>query len=199
MAFFLHSNSLCLRVQIKANSHKIQEKLTIVLTIYVDNHIIQIQKKIQFAKAVGAKMLFSQHTWEIMRCQHCQAVFSIQVIKKERRGCMRYCPNCGAEVNENAVVCVRCGSGVYATPAPMPVPAEPQKDTTLQTVIKVFMIIGCVTQGVMLLPLAWCIPLTVHVFKAFKENRPISTGMKIFILLFVNLVAGICLLCMNED
>lgn len=112
---------------------------------------------------------------------------------------MRYCPNCGAEVNENAVVCVRCGSGVYATPAPAPVPAEPQKDSTLQTVIKVFMIIGCVMQGVMLLPLAWCIPLTVHVFKAFKENKPISTGKKIFILLFVNLVAGICLLCMNED
>lgn len=112
---------------------------------------------------------------------------------------MRYCPNCGAEVNENAVVCVRCGSGVYASPVPTPVPVQPQKDDTLQTVIKVFLIIGCVMQAWTLIPLAWCIPLTVSVFKAFKENRPISKGKKVCILLFVSLISGICLLCMNED
>lgn len=198
MAFFLHSNSLCLRTQIKANSHKIQKKLTILLTIYVDNHIIQIQKNTVCNGCRRKNAVFAMHMGEYVLSALSSGIFN-SGYKKERGVCMRYCPNCGAEVNENAVVCVRCGSGVYATPAPAPVPAEPQKDSTLQTVIKVFMIIGCVMQGVMLLPLAWCIPLTVHVFKAFKENKPISTGKKIFILLFVNLVAGICLLCMNED
>ena len=30
---------------------------------------------------------------------------------------MKYCTNCGAEINEGAVVCVKCGRAVYAAPA----------------------------------------------------------------------------------
>lgn len=49
-----------------------------------------------------------------------------------------------------------------------------------------------------LIPLAWCIPLTVHVFRATKAHAPISTAAKVCILIFVDLVAGILLLCMTE-
>lgn len=49
-----------------------------------------------------------------------------------------------------------------------------------------------------LIPLAWCIPMTVSVFKSSKENKPISTGFKVCVLIFVNLVAGILLLCRSE-
>ena len=32
---------------------------------------------------------------------------------------MKYCSNCGAEINEGAVVCVKCGSAVQTTNAPV--------------------------------------------------------------------------------
>lgn len=105
---------------------------------------------------------------------------------------MRFCGNCGAQINDNAVVCLNCGCSVEQ-------PRKAQKDDTMSTVIKVFLIIGCVAQGWAILPLAWCIPITVSIFKAMKEGRPISTGMKVCALLFVNLIAGICLLCANDN
>lgn len=48
------------------------------------------------------------------------------------------------------------------------------------------------------IPLAWCIPMTVSLFKSSKENRPVSIGFKICVLIFVSLVAGILLLCRKE-
>ena len=69
----------------------------------------------------------------------------------------------------------------------------------MHTVIKVFLIIGCVTQGWLLIPLAWCLPITISIFNSLRDRRPIGTGMKICTLLLVNVVAGICLLCMNDE
>lgn len=107
---------------------------------------------------------------------------------------MKYCTHCGAAVEDEAVVCIHCGcdpriSGKLQTN---------QKDDTIQTVIKVFLIIGCVSIGWVIIPLAWCIPITVNIFKKLKSGEPISTGLKICTLLFVNLIAGICLLCNND-
>lgn len=103
---------------------------------------------------------------------------------------MKYCSHCGNEMIDEAYVCVKCGC--RATNA---------SDTSdiIETVIKVFMIIGCVTYGVALIPLAWCIPMTVSVFRSFREKRPIGIGMKVCTLLFVNIVAGICLLCLDDN
>ena len=67
---------------------------------------------------------------------------------------MKYCVHCGAEIHDEAVVCVKCGCSVEQ-PVPTPAKQDGESDT-LDTVIKVFLIIGCITQGWMLLPLAWC-------------------------------------------
>ena len=75
---------------------------------------------------------------------------------------------------------------------------DTQKDDTLDTVIKVFLIIACVAQGWMIIPLAWCIPMTISIFKKLKNGEPISTGLKVCTLIFVSLVSGICLLCKND-
>ena len=76
-----------------------------------------------------------------------------------------------------------------------------ESNDTLVTVTKIFLIIGCVINAVSfwLIPLAWCIPMTLSIFKSFKTGRPIGMGMKICTLLFVNLIAGICLLCMKDN
>ena len=107
---------------------------------------------------------------------------------------MKYCSRCGAEIMDDAVVCVHCGCTVDNSDST----AVRRKDDSMETVVKVFLILGCVSLGWLIVPLAWCIPITVMVFNRFKNNEPISTGLKICVLLFVNLIAGICLLCMDN-
>ena len=106
---------------------------------------------------------------------------------------MKYCNNCGEPLEDSAYVCSNCGCSVPSAGRPV------RKDDTLETVIKVFMIIGCVSVGWAIIPLAWCIPMTVSVFKKLNAGLPISTGLKVCSLLFVSLVAGICMLCMKDD
>lgn len=108
-----------------------------------------------------------------------------------------FCPNCGAEIPNGAGFCGNCGCSVGENkPA---VQVKSGRDDTLSTVVKVFLIIACITQGWMLIPLAWCIPMTVKIFNCLKTGQPISTGLKVCTLLFVSLVAGICLLCMDDN
>ena len=109
---------------------------------------------------------------------------------------MKYCVHCGAEIHDEAVICVKCGCSVEQ-PAPTPAKQDGESDT-LDTVIKVFLIIGCITQGWMLLPLAWCLPITISIFNRMRDKKPIGTGLKVCTLLFVSSVAVICLLCRNE-
>ncbi len=107
---------------------------------------------------------------------------------------MKYCTHCGAEILDEAVICIHCGCSVKTE-----VPTVPQKrDETLETIVKILLVFGCVSIGWMIFPLAWCIPLTVLVFRRFKNKEEIGTGIKVCVLLFVNLLAGICLLCMED-
>ena len=109
-----------------------------------------------------------------------------------------FCQHCGKEVHPEAVICVNCGCSLKPlAPAPAPAPTK-AKDDTMSVVVKIFMLVGTLSMGLWLLPLAWCIPMCVSVFKSIDAGRPISTGMKICTLLFVNTIAGICLLCMND-
>ena len=90
-----------------------------------------------------------------------------------------FCTHCGAEINDDAFVCVKCGCRVdQKLPAAQ---ANAQRDDTMVTVIKVFLILGCIAEGWLLIPLAWCIPMTVKIFNCLKTGTPISTGMKVCI------------------
>ena len=72
------------------------------------------------------------------------------------------------------------------------------QDDTLDIIIKVFMILGCISLGWMIIPLAWCIPMTVITFRKINDGESLDTGLKICTLLFVSLVAGICMLCRDD-
>ncbi len=92
--------------------------------------------------------------------------------------------------------------------------------SSLKTVAKIFLILSCAACGVAflsslfcmflglswlryaaiisviyLIPLAWAIPMTVHYWKAVKNNRPVGTAFKVCTLLFINTVSGILMLC----
>ena len=96
---------------------------------------------------------------------------------------MKYCSMCGEQLRDEAVVCTKCGCAVR--PLYRTEPASVSEDNTLDLIIKIFMIFGCVSLGWMLIPLAWCIPMTVTVFNKLKTKEPMSTGFKICVLLFV--------------
>lgn len=109
---------------------------------------------------------------------------------------MKYCQYCGTELCDDAAFCFRCGKSVGF---PAQQPSAGQADDSTSVIVKVFLILGCIVQGWLLLPLAWCVPITVSVFHRLRDGRPVGTGLKVCTLLFVSLVAGICLLCMNDD
>ena len=162
---------------------------------------------------------------------------------------MKFCPNCGTQLKDEAVFCNECGSKV-APPGVAPAPAQPQyqappeyqqpaqpqyqappeyqqpvqqnayqqpaevpyqappviqqtvvvvdDQSGLKTAAKVFMILGCISFGWTLIGLAWSIPMTVTVFHRFRDNEPVGTGLKVCTLLFLNVIAGILLLCVKN-
>lgn len=69
----------------------------------------------------------------------------------------------------------------------------------MSTAAKVFMVIACISAGLALIPLCWMIPMTVHYFHAVRDKRHVGVGFKVCSLLFVNLLAGIFMLCAKED
>lgn len=129
-----------------------------------------------------------------------------------------FCKNCGQKVNaDDATVILQASP----TDAPMqqqswqqpqtrpiqqqnqqywqqPQEAPSGENDTLITVTKVFFIIGCISQGWMLIPLAWCLPITISCFRKMNNRQAIGTGMKVAALLLVSLISGICMLCMKE-
>lgn len=79
-------------------------------------------------------------------------------------------------------------SAVAKLKQPSPSETQANNDDTINTIIKVFLIVGCVLQGWLILPLAWCIPITVSIFNSLRNKTPINTEMKVCALLFVNFV-----------
>ena len=102
---------------------------------------------------------------------------------------MAYCQKCGKEVNDEAVVCIHCGCPINSTKI------ISQNSNGLKTTAKIFMIISTIIFAIWLIPLCWCIPMIVNLSDSIRTNKPLSIEFKICTLLFVNVVAGILLLC----
>ena len=105
---------------------------------------------------------------------------------------MKYCSKCGYECTDEAVVCLQCGCALPQKQE------EITKTNTLQTIAKAFMILGTVLLGLYIIPLAWCLPMTISYCNKIKRKEPVSTAFKICSLLFVSTVGGILMLCDKE-
>ena len=77
--------------------------------------------------------------------------------------------------------------------------APVQQPSGLSTAAKIFMIISTVVMGLYIIPLAWCLPMTISYFNKIKNRQPVSTGFKVCTLLFVNTIAGILMLCDKDN
>ncbi|MBR6050061.1 MAG: zinc-ribbon domain-containing protein [Clostridia bacterium] len=110
---------------------------------------------------------------------------------------MKYCTHCGNQLDDAAVICPKCGCAVDGQKTAEVANGE-KKFTGLQLAAFILMIISTVSIGWMLIPLAWCIPMTISYYNSIKNGRPVSLGLKVCTLLFVNLISGILMLCDNE-
>ena len=77
-----------------------------------------------------------------------------------------------------------------------PINATPvyQEPSTLRKVARVFIIVCCVLECFFIIPLAWCLPMTIALNRRILKNEPISLGFKICTLIFLSTVGGILLL-----
>ena len=113
-----------------------------------------------------------------------------------------YCTNCGQKLNENDKFCTNCGAKILNytnVNSNYNQNSNVQTDKGLSTIIKVFLIIGCVASGSLLIPLIWTIPMTVTYFNASKNGTPVSLGFKICTLIFVSQIAGILMLLEKDQ
>ena len=107
---------------------------------------------------------------------------------------MKYCQSCGSEIHENAVICPKCGCPIESNK-----PAGTYGKDGLAVAAKIFLILACIAQGWLLLPLAWCLPITISICNKMSRGEPVGTGLKVCSLLFVSLLGGILLLCRSDE
>lgn len=116
---------------------------------------------------------------------------------------MKYCQQCGTQMDDDSAFCPNCGTPSRVDPKPIvtaPAQQTQAQPAPILVVAKVFMIIGCVASAFcFLFPLCWTIPMTVCYCNALNNRRPIGVGFKVCTLLFVSTIAGILMLCDSQS
>ncbi len=74
-----------------------------------------------------------------------------------------------------------------------------QEDCTLRLIAFILCLLSIVSLGWFIVPLAWMIPMTVHLWGVYKGKCPNTVAFGVCTLLFVNIVAGILLLISHKD
>lgn len=76
---------------------------------------------------------------------------------------------------------------------------QTQEDRTLRLIAFILCLLSLISSGWMIFPLAWMIPMTVHVWGIYKAKSPNTVAFGVCTLLFVNIIAGILLLISHKD
>lgn len=126
---------------------------------------------------------------------------------------MKFCQHCGAEIEDEAAICVHCGCATNDV-------KTKTSNNNLGKIALIFMIIACVLNPILgglrylvaedpatglgqliggFITLAWCIPMTIHFSRKYKNGESVGTGFKVCSLLFVSMIAGILMLCMPKE
>ena len=112
---------------------------------------------------------------------------------------MKYCPSCGKELNDTDRFCPSCGHDTGLAPAPSMSHHSSYSSQTYTLIGFIFLLIGTVTLGLFIIPLCWCIPFTVHVYRKYKRNEKPGLAIAIASLLLVSLIGGIFLIIASSE
>lgn len=63
----------------------------------------------------------------------------------------------------------------------------------------IFNLITTIGLGFLIIPLAWCIPMTVHSYGIYKGKKPNTVAFGVCTLIFVSLIGGILMLVADKD
>ena len=56
-------------------------------------------------------------------------------------------------------------------------------------------LLSTIAMGILIVPLLWCVLMTISVYKYYKGDKILRVGFKVCTLLFVSLIGGVILLC----
>ena len=110
---------------------------------------------------------------------------------------MKYCKYCGAQMNDGDAVCPSCGRAAETQPT-----HSARYNTGTQTAAKVIimMTVAFWVGIIYWIPLCWVVPMTVVYNNSINGMRPpVGLAFKICALLFASLIAGILMLCDNNN
>ena len=86
---------------------------------------------------------------------------------------MKYCPRCGAVLDDRDEYCKNCGEqfnkGEFNNNIAI--------IDTLNLVSFILMLISTIFLGFAIIPLAWCIPMTVSCYTNYKNHQVSSIGL----------------------
>ena len=88
---------------------------------------------------------------------------------------------------------------VYQGSDPLQVYPVSSTDSTLRLINFILCVVSTVIGAAAIIPLAWCIPMTIHSWRIYKGQRPNTVAFGVCTLIFVNLVGGILLLVSKKD
>ena len=106
---------------------------------------------------------------------------------------MKTCPHCGQRVFDDVKTCPMCGNGVpsnnyyippYSSQYSNPTRPVQNKNSDIQEAAKVLLIVACITQGLAIFPLLWCLPMTIYYCDKLKKGEPVGIAFKICTILF---------------
>lgn len=72
-------------------------------------------------------------------------------------------------------------------------------DRTLRLIAFILNIISTVGMGILIIPLAWMIPMTVRSWGIYKGEKPNTVAFDVCTLIFMGIVSGILLLVSHRD
>ena len=74
------------------------------------------------------------------------------------------------------------------------------QNNSYATAVKVMMVIGCVIGATYyLIPLLWCVPMTVVAWKKLDRGEPLGTAFKVCTCIFVSRLAGFFMFMMKDE
>lgn len=124
-----------------------------------------------------------------------------------------YCDKCGFKLLEDQNFCPKCGNRIkretysfvdkdaFGEDANDGYDDRDRDEGYRQTdsdvivsITKVFLIITCVLCSFAIIPLLWCIPMTVHYYKTIEQDERLSVSFKVCALIFMGIIPGVLML-----
>lgn len=107
---------------------------------------------------------------------------------------MKFCTKCGAQLEDDIKYCSFCGNPVGNENVQNYSGNNGETKNTLKKIAFIFMIIATCIVSFVILPLAWCLPMTLSLNNKIKNNEKISLTFAVCTLIFVSPIAGVLLI-----